>query len=296
MPSIHQGHHAPTTRPPSSSIIEILPSVTSSELMVLDPALLNLWEFGPTTINPITSVDLRQWANRGELIAAMTLTSNSTATSVQSAIADAIDRRQPCNDVTAMASGRMLVCEDSVSSSKLLTGLGCPPSLYTPSRSFEAPPEVSQGLYWLDANRFEPTSARFDDTSLPCLDLTCDVVVHLAAGYVHKSARGTGLYEQLFVSKIATMRSVFQRTVEAGRQLYFLFATREHAGFEKLMLLNLKATSVPLAAMATDVLGTDDIPAMRVVHWRLWDDSLQLHRRASLLWLDPRMCHETARL
>ncbi|KAF0700333.1 Aste57867_9146 [Aphanomyces stellatus] len=262
-------------------VYDLLLSVTPSQLDVLEPALLNLWEFGPDALDPVSPAMLRQWVLHGELAVALTLKPDAPTLSIHEALEHAIDIGQPCDDVEALGTCRMVCLHgDALRMRSFLLDHGCPPSVFS-STNASSDSFVSHGRFHMDSQSFEPST----ESSVHPVDLHHDVITYASTAFVHKSARGLGVHEKLSLTKSLSFMPLFKRTVQRGHTCYCFFVTSDHDAGAKIALAHMKASAAFVASVGAKLTG-QAIKSINVTHWQTWDPVMHIHTRAYLVSMD----------
>ncbi|KAF0716086.1 Aste57867_3033 [Aphanomyces stellatus] len=272
---------------------KVLLSVTPAQLDVLEPAIWALWEFGPTAIGKVSRADLSDWVTHGELAVVVGVKPGlGDARKIELALEEAIQCGQPCPSIVVLATHRATCIRDAARAVRFLATYACPPFVYTPSLFPVVKMDVSQGLYWLDSHTYDSSFAPFDASWLPRIDVGHDLVLYSGSGFIHKSIRGTGLFDTLTTQKALSFRPHLQHAVATGHTFYFFFWTSNAGGGARLALAQFKTIGRFLAAVwptLSDTTARLPVAAVRVLRWEGCHDALQYPTTHYLVWLDPRV-------
>ncbi|KAH9070124.1 hypothetical protein Ae201684P_002494 [Aphanomyces euteiches] len=256
-----------------------LVSVTQAQLQVIQSALLDLWEFGPKTIDPVTPETLQEWVSQGELGVALSLKPEAKAKTVQEALRIASQQGRTCDEILAMGTIRLACGSAAKPSLKCLQSSFCPTFVYDLSMPVDLT-AVSYGQYTFDSHTFQPNTPLSNPNALLCLESTL-------------AAISSCLWNQLALHKSMSCMPDFCRALKEGNKFCSLFTTYDHEGCEKIVLNNMmlaaRMFTLSLTKLKWNATGT-----CRVVHWRAMDHAMNNPIRGYLICLDPAI--ESSRL
>ncbi|CAK4724093.1 unnamed protein product, partial [Aphanomyces euteiches] len=262
-----------------------LVSVTQTQLQVIQSALLDLWEFGPKTIDPVTPETLQEWVSQGELGVALSLKPEAKAKTVQEALRIASQQGRACDEILAMGTIRLACGSAAKPSLKCLQSSFCPTFVYDLSMPVDLT-AVSYGQYTFDLHTFQPNTPLSNPNALPRVNVGRDLIVYITTAFARHSQRGKGLWNQLALRKCMSCIPDFCRTLKEGNNICLLFTTNDHEGCEKIVLNNMMLAAwvftLSLTKLKWNATGT-----CRVVHWRAMDHAMNNPVRGYLICLDP---------
>ncbi|KAF0685202.1 Aste57867_22858 [Aphanomyces stellatus] len=241
----------------------ILHAVTPEQLVVLQPAILKLWDFRSNASNPLSMQELQEWALAGEFAVALSLPGPCafySADEVLASFATAPDVVQVVGTV------RHVTVHRTKPMTQMLHQIGCPSFLYDPTKRHHDASGVAQGYFHIPSKSFQPATL---GQRLPRIELGRDILTYLSSAFVAPAAEGTGLRHQLSYAKLARNMPHYCHAVRLGHRVYLTTTLYDHRA-NNTGLKFASSFFALVAKLARDIgveLGLGAAISFNVLHW-----------------------------
>ncbi|RHY08188.1 hypothetical protein DYB37_006699 [Aphanomyces astaci] len=246
----------------------VLHAVTPTQLRILRPSILKLWNFEANAAAPLSMEELMEWADAGEFAVAIRLhgTAASYCTEDEALLAVVESTNSmTSDDLVAKVVGtvRHVSVYRTKHTTELLMHIGCPSFLWDRS-SRNRDGAVAQGYFHVPSKSFQPASL---GQRLPRIEAGKDIVTYLSTAFVAPEVEGTGLRHHLSYGKLARNMPNYRHAARLGHRIFLTTTLYDH----RTNGLKFAHPFLQLVAkLARDIgieLGLGAAISFNVVHW-----------------------------